>query len=187
MTITIIKKGVGTAIRREEEKREVHDPYSVEYYKDRYESAAHVLSGGEVASADGTGTYKPLKKLQAPEDLRYHMNRAQKNYLRGCPITLDAGTRNALWKKLKLIKDRVTPGMVPRSEMHPVKIKQVGGQIKTVVDYGKLSRSRAVDRNDEWEKRNAKDLREAKRILRVLEPKDKKITQITETWRPEGG
>ncbi len=183
--LTIIKKGVGTAVYEVESKREVHDPASVKYFKDRFDGASHILKGGEVQS-EGGGSFSPLKSkgtLRAPEDLRYHMTRAKKNYERGCPITLDITTKNKLWSKLKVLKDRVIVGMVTKRDMHPVKVKQVGGQIRTVVDYNKLRSSKAVERNGQWVDKNEKDLKEIKRILRVLEPNGS--TDILESWRPE--
>lgn len=188
MALIILKRGVGSETHRVESAREVHDPYSVKTFKERYQGAEHILKGGEIASDGSGGTHKPLNTFQqhnpnAVGDLRYHMKRAKQNYERGCPVTLTPNIRNALWGKLKVLKDKVTVGMVPRREMHPVKIKQVSGQTRTVVDYDALKRSKAVERNMQWEDRNKKDLREIKRILRVLEPEGK--TNIVEHWRQE--
>ena len=75
--LTIIKKGVGTDVYEVESKREVHDPASVKYFKDRFDGASHILKGGEVQS-EGGGSFSPLKSkgtLRARADWRKRVSR----------------------------------------------------------------------------------------------------------------
>lgn len=193
--ITVINRGVGSATHKADTTREVFDPYSRKHYGDRYKGMKHVLEGGRVPSMDlmregVKGSYNPIESgvIQDVAEYRKNMNMNKRHYEKGHALTLTPDVKNALWKKAARLKQAITVGMVPQDELHPVRNAQrvIDGKSKmvTVVDEQRLMSTRAIERNKVWYKRNRGNLSEFKRIMRVLEPDDPKITGITEGWRP---
>ena len=128
------------------------------------------------------------KTLQDPYEMEKQMNDYQKTLNKSDAVSLSSEVRNELWKKAKRLKDKFSIGMVSQDEMHPVSHKQIykNGEAKTAVvaDYGKMNSGRVVERNSAWYKKNENDLREYKRVMRVLEPDDPKATDY-EKFRPK--
>jgi len=188
--VIILKRGAGTAVHEADKKRQVFAPHEREHYKKAYEGQKHVLSGGEVPAAMGGGSYKAIDRVQDVAQLHRNMRQNKSHYERGQPINLTPGIRNELWRKLKVLKDQVTVGMVSKLDLHPVKIKKIikngVAVMDTVVDNTKITHSRAIERNKAWYQKNSKNLMEVKRILRILEPNDPNITKVVDAkWRPE--
>lgn len=189
MSITVIKKGVGSATHRETMRKEVFDPHVREHFENKYKGMEHVLKGGEEKDLSGTGTYKPIERIQDVQMFRHNMNEAKRHAEKGAPVKLTPQERDELWRKAREIKNRVTQGMVPWHDLHPVKTRQVvvNNEVKvaTVVDNDKLNQSRAVDRNIAWEKKNGEDLKEFRRVVRVLDPDYKNPMNLIEKMRPK--
>ncbi len=187
----IVKKGVGSAVYEKDKHKEVHDPYSRKEFEKGWKNREYILNGGKVPAIMGGGSYNPIDSggIRELADFKRDMEKAKRNFERGAPVKLSPQMKNELWRKLKKIKDKVIVGMIPRDELHPVRITQkiVNGVSKTVsvVDEERLRATRAVERNEAWYKKNENLLREAKRILRILEPDDKNITKVIENWRPK--
>jgi hypothetical protein len=183
MSLRIVNKG---AVAEQDSKREVHAPAARKILYDTYKGKEHVLSGGE-ADVMGGGKYKPIDRIQDIPMLRNSMKSYKKSYERGAPITLTPAARNALWIKAKRLKDEFTRSMVSKSDMHPVKMRQIvknGAAVEAVVvDKEKMKNTRALERNKAWCKKNDPKVKEFKRIMRVLEPHNEKITDI-ERFRP---
>jgi len=188
--LRIINRGSGSATHKVEAAREVMDPYSREHYKKNYEGMDAILRGEKIPSAMGGGRYNPIDSgvIQDVVQYRKDMNTNKRHHEKGQPIKLTPDVKNALWKKALNLKQQITVGMIPQDEIHPVRVAQriIDGKAKvvSVVDEQKMMRTRVVERNKTWYKANRENLREFKRIMRVLEPEDKDITSITESWRP---
>ena len=189
----IMKRGVGTETHKVETKREVFDPYSRKHYEDKAKGMEHVLSGGTVNSFTPgrgytPGTYKPIDRITDKAEYRKNMLSAKKHAEKGCVINLTPDVKNALYNKLRTLKREVLVGMVRKGELHPVRNKQIikNGKavMASVVDNDVMTKTKAVERNVAWYRRNQNNLREVKRILRVLEPDNPKITNVEEVWRP---
>jgi hypothetical protein len=191
--ITILKKGVGSATHKRDTTKKVFDPYSRKHYGDRYKGMKGVLDGAEVPSMnihpEGVrGKFKLIDRIQDINDYRRGMEMNKKHYERGHAITLTPDVKNALWRKALRLKQEISVGMISKDELHPVRVatKIINGSAKqvTVVDEEQMRRTRVVERNNAWYKKNDPKMKEFKRIMRVLEPDDPKITSIVEGWRP---
>lgn len=191
MALTILKKGVGSATFEKETKKEVFPLYDRQHYSKKYKGMESVLRGDKVSTMMGGGRYNPIDSgvIQDIPQYRKDMETAKYHYAKGHAIPLTPDVKNALWRKAKLLKDRITIGMVSKRDLHPVRIarKVRNGVAKdvAVVDESRMRATKAVERNKAWYKKSKKDVQEFKRIMRVLEPDDKNITKIVENWRPE--
>lgn len=184
--LTIIKTG---SVAEKDSQREVHAPAARKILYDTYKGKELVLSGVEVPMTMGEGKYRPLDKIQDIPALRKGYQDYKRNYERGMPIHLDPAVRNSLWIKAKKLKDEFTIGMVSKKDMHPVKIKQVirnnQAIMATVVDNEVMKNTKAIERNQAHLRKNEAKIKEFKRIMRVLEPDNPKITDV-ERFRPSG-
>ena len=188
-SLHILKKGSGTAVFNRDSKREVHDKYSRDHFKKKYEGMEYSWQGGQTPATVGGGGFKLMDRVQDPQAYYRNMKDAKRQYERGCKIKLTPDIKNALWRKARVLKEKIKQGMVSKRDMHPVKQRQivVNGNVKmsTVVDNERMNRTKAVDRNRVWEKRNHGNLMEFKRVMRLLDPDNPKVTHVVENWRPE--
>jgi hypothetical protein len=117
------------------------------------------------------------------------MNDSYKHYVKGHEINLTSDVKNSLYREALRLKQQIMIGMVSQDELHPVRIarKVIDGVAKdvSVVDEEKMRQTRVVARNTAWYNKNEVNLREFKRIMRVLEPDDPHATKIVESWRPK--
>jgi len=187
MPITVISKG---AVESQDAKKEVFKPSELKELKRQYKWREEVLSGKEVPAMMGGGKYRPLDRIQDPQEMRKQMRQYKKDYERGLPPVLSPATRNSLWKRAKQLKDEFTVGMLSQRDLHPVKHRQIaknGGLVTTVVADNDVMESRkAVQRQRAWQKKNDNKVREFKHIMRILEPNNPHIGSI-ERFRPKGG
>lgn len=187
--ITVINRGVGSVTHKADTTKEVYDPYSRQHYKERFKGMSAVLRGDRVPAMMGGGRFNPIENgvIQDVAQYRKDMEMNKRHYEKGHTIKLTPDVKNTLWKKAARLKQQIVIGMVPQDELHPVRNAQrvINGKSKmvTVVDEQRLMNTRAIERNKVWYKRNRGNLSEFKRIMRVLEPNDPKITGITESWR----
>ena len=185
----VITKGVGSATHREESKKEVFDPEDRKHYEQQYNGMQAVINGQKIQTPMelGGGQFDLWDRIQDKMAFQKNLNSAKRHAEKGCAIKLTPDVKNALWKKAKLLKDEITIGMVPQRELHPVKTKQViidgVSKVATVVDNDNINKTRALERNVAWYKKNDGKLKEFRRIIRVLEPDNKNIGQIVENWR----
>jgi len=182
MSITVMTRG---AVASQDSRREVFTPDARKILEKNYKSRKFILEGGK-ATAMGGGEYRVLDRIQDPQEMAKQMRQYEKNYEKGAPIKLEPATENALWKKAKVLKDQFTVGMLPKRELHPVKLKQIiknGRAVEaTVVDNDILRTNKVVERNKTWYKANGDKIREFKRIMRILQPHVPKID--IERYRP---
>lgn len=185
----IIKRGTGTASHTNLSKKEVFDPDVRKYYKERAEGMEHVLKGGEVGDMSGTGTYRPLDHIQDKATFATQQREMRTHAEKGAEAKLTAQEKDALWQKAKSLKHKIVVGMVPQHELHPVKSREivVNGQRKvaTVVDNDKMNSTKAVERNKAWYKQNDGNLKELRRICRILDPDTPEVGKIVDKWRPK--
>jgi hypothetical protein len=109
----------------------------------------------------------------------------QKTYDRTLPEKLTPQAKNQMWKRAKILKDQFTVGMLSTDELHPVKMFEDKGAIKTVVDGEKMKATNSVKRQYAWNKKNESYVREYKNIMRHLNPDDPNASDI-EKFRPTG-
>jgi len=183
MSITVVSKG---AVAKVDSQREVHPVGARKILEKEYRSREMVLKGEKVKSING-GEWRPLDRIQDPQMLRQNYQLYKKNYERGLPVKLDPATRNSMWKKAKQLKDEIVVGMVRKSELHPVRHREImknGKPVTAVVaDKDKMESGKVIERHRAWQKKNSKKVNELKNILRTLEPDNPKIANI-ERFRP---
>ena len=117
-----------------------------------------------------------LRRRIDVDDARKNLKQSQKDFDRTAPETVDAGTRNALWKRAKQLKDEFSQGMLSKTELHPVKSFEVNGKINVVVDEERMRNERVVERNTSWYRKNQDKILEYKNIMRTLCPKDNNVS-----------
>jgi len=182
----IVNKG---AVAREDMKRDIAPLLARKELQKEYQWRDNVLSGktADSMTLEGTASFRPLDRIQDPNAMRKQRDDYKRNYERTAPITLSALQQNELWKKAKVLKDKITIGMVSKHDLHPVSQRLISNngiaKLAVVADYDKLRDTKAIERNQAWYKRNEKDLQELKRILRMLEPDNPDIANL-ERFRP---
>jgi len=148
-----------------------------------------VLSGEVVSNPEafGGGSYKPLERVQDIPQMRKEMKNYKKNLDRGAPDKLSPAMRDYLWKKAKVLKDKFVVGMVPQHELHPIGMRNISKKgsmvVANVADYDKINKTKAIDRQSAWDKKNKETVNEFKNIMRQLEPDNPNIANI-EKFRP---
>jgi hypothetical protein len=192
LALTIVKKGTGSAVFNHNITKEVFDPFSRKHYS-KYKEMEAILRGEKVPSTviDNRGVrgrWNPIDSgvIQDVNQYRKDLEVNKRHYEKGHPIRLTPSVKNALYRKALRLKQQIIVGMLPQDELHPIKYRpKANGKLEPVVDYEKLKQTKTVERNIAWYDKNEVNLREFKRIMRVLEPDDKGITKIVENWRPK--
>ncbi len=170
MPITVlINRG---EVSKQDSQREIHPLAARKELEGEYKWREKSLSDKEIR-----------KHLQDPAVMQQQARFYKNNYEKGLPLNLSPMAKNELWKRAKLLKDRIVVGMVPKHELHPVKEIMRAGKTMVVADYDKLNATKAVERDVVWQKKNANEVRELKNILRQLEPDDPNFANL-ERFRP---
>ena len=99
------------------------------------------------------------------------------------PENLTVGAKNVMWKRAKEVKDEFVVGMLSKDELHPVKMFEVGGVMKTVVNEERMQTINSVKRQHAWNTKNAPKVREFKNLMRHLNPDNPNAADI-ERYRP---
>jgi len=121
--------------------------------------------------------------LRFPQDAIKNAKIYKKSYEATLPETLTPEAQNKMWVKAKQLKDEFTIGMLPRSELHPVKGFSDNGTMKYVVDEERIRVNRSVEREIAWQKANKDKIDEFKKIMRHLNPDDPNAGDV-ERYRP---
>jgi len=183
--MTIINKG---AVATEDMRKEIHPVGARKILEADFKAKDALLSGERAHALMGGGDYKPLERVQDIGMLRANYKNVKRNLERGMPVKLTPAARNYMWKRAKRLKDEIRVGMVRKSELHPVRQRQItkNGQLvtATVADMDKVRATKAIERNRAWGKRNKAKCAELKNILRHLEPNNPRIANI-ERFRPQ--
>jgi hypothetical protein len=131
-----------------------------------------------------------LKKSKGVIDVNEAMKNKKKwqdSLDNSCPENLDAPTKNAMWKKAKMLKDEFTVGMLSRDELHPVSTyTDKHGVPVVVVNEEKMQSANTVQRERAWDTKNGDKIREYKNIMRHLNPDNPNASDI-EKFRPRRG